>query len=197
MERNVFVTTSKVPPLRWRQAFAAAEIVAAEPAGIPPGTIVWLHNSLPGPLPGGRRTPAVYYVVMNDEPSDDRGMEALAQGAAGYCNTHATPELLQTIASVIRNNGLWVGESLLNRLIGGISARVPAAARQEENPILNALTLREREVALCVARGESNKEIARKLDLAERTIKAHLTGIFEKLGVRDRLRLALLLNTGA
>lgn len=63
--------------------------------------------------------------------------------------------------------------------------------------MLAALTQREREVALCVARGESNKEIARKLDLAERTIKAHLTGIFEKLGVRDRLRLALLLNTGA
>jgi DNA-binding NarL/FixJ family response regulator len=197
MERNVFVTTSKVPPLRWRQAFPGAEVVAAEPAGLPPGTIVWLHNCLPGALPAGRRSPGVNYVVMHDEPSDDRGMEALAQGASGYCNAHATPDLLQTIASVIRNKGLWVGESLLNRLIGGISARVPTAGRQHEHPMLNALTLREREVALCVARGESNKEIARKLDLAERTIKAHLTGIFEKLGVRDRLRLALLLNTGA
>lgn len=48
---------------------------------------------------------------------------------------------------------------------------------------------------MCVARGESNKEIARELNLAERTIKLHLTSIFEKLQVRDRLQLALRVNS--
>lgn len=195
MSRNIFVSTAKAVPERWRLAFPAAEIVAALPGGGLGDSIVWLHNLLPGQVLNGQRPAGVRFVVMHDEPSDDKGLEALAQGASGYCNAHATPELLQTIEAVIRKQGLWVGEALLNRLIGGISMRSPMASRYEEHPALQALSGREREVALCVARGESNKEIARKLDLAERTIKAHLTGIFEKLGVRDRLQLALRLST--
>ena len=113
----------------------------------------------------------------------------------GYCNAHATPELLHTIEAVVRNHGLWVGESLLTRLIGGIGVRSPMAGKHHDHPVLETLSEREREVALCVARGEHNKEIARQLNLAERTIKAHLTSVFEKLGVRDRLQLALLLST--
>jgi DNA-binding NarL/FixJ family response regulator len=69
------------------------------------------------------------------------------------------------------------------------------AGRHEMHPALQMLSERERAVALCVARGESNKEITRDLNIAERTIKSHLTAIFEKLGVRDRLQLAILLNT--
>lgn len=193
MGRNIFVSDAKVPPTRWRQAFPQAEIIGDIPAGQLQDAVIWLHNPLPAQL--ARRPEGVRFVVMHDEPSDEKGLQALAQGAAGYCNSHSTPELLQTIESVIRNQGLWVGESLLNRLIGGINLRSTVAGRQQESQALRLLSGREREVALCVARGESNKEIARQFDLAERTIKAHLTGIFEKLGVRDRLQLALLLNT--
>jgi DNA-binding NarL/FixJ family response regulator len=131
---------------------------------------------------------------MEDRPSDERGLSALSQGASGYCNAHAAPELLHDIEAVVRNQGLWVGESLLNRLIAGISMRSPVKS-MEDHPALNALSERERDVAIRIARGESNKEIARDLNLAERTIKAHLSSIFEKLGVRDRLQLALVLAT--
>ncbi len=194
MDKNVFVTTSRVPPGRWREAFPDAEIVPILPANVPVGTIAWLHNFTPAQLPGGIRPEGVRFVVMYDKPNDEEGLQALSQGAAGYCNAHATPELLYAIESVIRNQGLWVGESLLNRLIGGISVRSPMAGRQGEHPQLQTLSERERAVALCVAHGESNKEIARQLNLAERTIKAHLTSVFEKLGVRDRLQLALMLS---
>ena len=122
-------------------------------------------------------------------------MTALAQGAAGYCNAHATPELLQTIANVISGGGLWVGESLLNRMIVAISARSPMNGQQSNHPALDQLTPREREIAQAVASGAHNKEIARQFGLAERTIKAHLTNIFGKLGVRDRLGLTVHLNT--
>jgi len=194
MGKNIFVTSSRVPPTRWREAFPDAEIVPILPADTAPGTVAWLHNFTPAQLPGGLRPAGVRFMVMYDQPSDDVGMQALSQGAAGYCNAHATPELLHAIESVISNQGLWVGESLLNRLIGGISVRSPMAGRQAEHPALDSLSERERAVAMCVAKGESNKEIARQLNLAERTIKAHLTSIFEKLGVRDRLQLALILS---
>ena len=191
MDNNIIITTGKVQPTRWRMAFPQAQVLPSLPEKIPADSIVWLHNMLPGP----ERPAGVRFIVMNDEPGDEKGLEALARGASGYCNTHATPELLRTIESVVRSNGLWVGESLLNRLVGGISTRSPMVGRHEQHPALEALSERERAVALCVARGESNKEITQKLDIAERTIKAHLTAIFEKLGVRDRLQLAVLLNT--
>lgn len=195
MERIIFLTGSRVPPVRWRLAFPQAEIVDSLPAGLGEGSLVWLHNLTPAQLPGGQRPAGARCIVMHDEPSDAAGLTALAQGAAGYCHAHATPELLQTIAEVVRNQGLWVGESLLNRLLGGISVRSPMAGKHESHPALAALSEREREVALCIARGEPNKTIARRLDIAERTVKAHLTSVFEKLGVRDRLQLALLLNS--
>lgn len=196
MEMNIFVTSSRVPPARWREAFPAADVVPILPARVPEGSLVWLHNLTPAQLPASGRPAGVRYVVMNDEPSDEGGLAALAQGAVGYCNTHAAPELLRTIESVVRNRGMWVGESLLNRLISNIAVRVPAAGRHRQHPVLATLSSREREIALCVASGESNKEIARKLNLAERTVKAHLSSAFEKLGVRDRLQLAILLSTG-
>lgn len=193
MDKNIFVSKSNVHPMRWQIAFPQAEILHSVPEKLPAGSIVWLHNL----LPGGMRSTGVRFVVMNDAPSDDKGLEALEHGASGYCHAHATPELLHTIESVIRSNGVWVGESLLNRLVGGIGIRSHMSGRHEQHSALQALSDREREVALCVARGESNKEIIRNLDIAERTIKAHLTAVFEKLGVRDRLQLAILLNTPA
>ena len=195
--KNIFVTDSRVPPSRWLQAFPDAGIVSSIPVNPPEGTLIWLHNMTPTQSSGKTFPQGVKFVVMYDEPSDVTGLAALSQGAVGYCNAHATPELLLTIASVIANNGLWVGESLLNRLIGGINARVPGEARMETHPLLASLSSREKEVAIRVARGESNKEIARQINLAERTVKAHLTAVFDKLGVRDRLQLALLLITPA
>jgi len=194
MERNVFVTSCSVPPVRWREAFPAADILPILPADVPAGSLVWLHNLTPAQLPAGRRPPGIRFVVMEDEPSDEAGLRALSQGASGYCNAHAAPELLVTIESVVRHQGLWVGESLLNRLLSNINVRLPAASIPSDHPLLGTLSPREREIALCVVRGESNKEIARQLNLAERTVKAHLTGAFEKLGVRDRLQLAILLS---
>ena len=191
MGNNVFVSVGKTYPSRWRIAFPQAEIHSKMPEKLPPDSLVWLHNMLPGnSWPTGIR-----FVVMNDKPSDDKGLEALAQGASGYCNAYATPELLHSIESVIRNNGLWVGESLLSRLVSSISTRSHVTGQHAQHPALQALSEREREVALRVACGESNKEITRDLSIAERTIKAHLTAVFEKLGVRDRLQLAILLNT--
>ena len=195
MGKNIFVTLSRVPPVRWRQAFPGAEVVHHLPAAIPEGVLIWLHNMTPAQLPATQRVAGARFVVLHDEPTDEAGLAALSQGAVGYCNAHATPELLHTVESVVRNHGLWVGESLLGRLLGGLNSRLGLNTGDKEHPALQALSEREKAVALAVVRGESNKEIARQLNLAERTIKAHLTHVFEKLNVRDRLQLALLLRS--
>ena len=65
------------------------------------------------------------------------------------------------------------------------------------NNLLENLTKREYEIAILVGRGESNKQIARRLDITERTVKSHLTEIFRKLAITDRIKLALLVKDTA
>lgn len=129
-------------------------------------------------------------VVLSNVPNDEEGLAVLEAGAVGYTNTLAIPEVLRQVAAVVENGGLWVGPNLLQRLITAMSGR----SSQLNNSHLGKLSAREKEVALAVAGGASNKEIAKRLDISERTVKAHLSAAFERLGVRDRLQLSLLIN---
>lgn len=135
-------------------------------------------------------------VVLSDQPTDEEALIAFSAGAKGYCNTHATAHLLVQVASVVLQGGLWIGESLMQRLVGA-TARLPAAALTSSMQAVawsKGLTEREKQVASTLARGASNKEIARTLGITERTVKAHVGAILEKLQVRDRLQLSLIVN---
>lgn len=134
-------------------------------------------------------------VVLSDQPTDEEALAAFSAGARGYCNTHAAAQLLVQIATVVRQGGLWIGESLMKRLVsatGRIQGSV--APTVETEAWSKSLTDRERQVARTLASGASNKEIARALGITERTVKAHVGAIFEKLQVRDRLQLSLRIN---
>lgn len=134
------------------------------------------------------------FVVLADEPDERVVMESLAAGAAGCCNSRAAVEVLQQVALVVANGGLWIGQALLQQLVGS-TARI---MQQRSGTVLaewrQKLSEREQEVALGVAAGASNKEVAERLGITERTVKAHLTAAFDKLGIRDRLQLSLLVN---
>ena len=87
-----------------------------------------------------------------------------------------------------------VGPALMARLLRALGARLTRAAPRAD--VLDGLSAREREVAEAVAQGLSNKEIALRLALTERTVKAHLAAVFDKLGVRDRLQLVVKIGAG-
>ena len=134
-------------------------------------------------------------VVLSDQPTDEEALAAFAAGARGYCNTHAAAKLLVQIAAVVLQGGLWIGESLMQRLVsatGRLQASVAVATASEAWS--KGLTDREKQVARTLASGASNKEIARILGITDRTVKAHVGAIFEKLQVRDRLQLSLRVN---
>lgn len=140
----------------------------------------------------GRGCPVV---LLSDEPQESLILEALAAGAAGCCNSRASCEVLQQVALVVGNGGLWIGQSLLQHLIGS-TAKVLGRRQSDERggDWAKHLSDREIQVARLVASGESNKEVGRQLDISERTVKAHLTAIFSKLGLRDRLQLSVTVN---
>jgi len=125
-------------------------------------------------------------VMISSQPSDDEGLVWLDLGASGYCHAYGATITLQRVLEVVASGELWVGRSLMKRLLAGIGRH-----RADTGNWAQALTPREREVARMAAEGESNLAIAQVLGITERTVKSHLTTIFEKLAVNDRLQLAL------
>jgi DNA-binding NarL/FixJ family response regulator len=101
--------------------------------------------------------------------------------------------VLKELKTVVMHGGVWLGRDLLQTLIGA-SRELVHNQSSKVDEALALLTTREKEVALLASTGLSNKEIARKLSITERTVKAHMSSSLEKLGVKDRLQLALVLN---
>jgi DNA-binding NarL/FixJ family response regulator len=135
-------------------------------------------------------------IVLSSEPHDVEGIAAMDAGASGYCHAYANEATLRQVVEVVSSGELWVGRSLLTRLLKGISQRPGQSAPQDVSTRpaevwRKLLTEREIEVANMAAQGASNLGIAEILGITERTVKAHLTSIFEKLDVADRLQLAL------
>jgi DNA-binding NarL/FixJ family response regulator len=186
----------------WRNGLPGAEMLrrdalaGARFAG--PG-ILWVRmrfgETVNKAISGVDRSGGQPLVVLADDPNERVVLEALAAGAAGCCNSHAAPAVLGQVALVVGNGGLWVGQSLLSQLVGATTRRLEALGETSAAGDWSAsLSAREAQVARLVAEGAANKEIAARLTITERTVKAHLTAIFEKLGVRDRLQLSLRVN---
>lgn len=202
MKRHVFVTARAQPITRWTEAFPKARIIhtqeldALNAAALAGASIVWLHvggddKNLALKLQSIRdAAPQAHIVVLSNIPEDSQGLSALAAGAVGYCSALALPPVLKQVANAVEHGGLWIGPQLMRRLMHGLAAR----ASNPTPSLLGQLSQREHQVALAVAQGASNKEIARAMSITERTVKAHLSSIFGKLGVRDRMQLSLLVN---
>jgi len=125
--------------------------------------------------------PGVRVLVLTSFSDQSRIMDALRAGAEGYLLKHSEPD---DIAAAIR--AVHEGGSPLDPK----AARVLLDSRRTTADSDN-LTDREREVLLLVRDGLANKQIARKLGISERTVKAHLTNVFQRLGVTDRTQAAL------
>jgi DNA-binding NarL/FixJ family response regulator len=137
--------------------------------------------------------PDAKVVVLANTPGHAETLQALSAGAMGYAHAYSAPEMLKEIRTVINHGGIWLGQQLLKHLIE-TSVKLAGNRSEVVEDLLDRLTSREKEVAIEAAKGLSNKEIARALNITERTVKAHLAKSFERLGVKDRLQLALMLN---
>jgi DNA-binding NarL/FixJ family response regulator len=199
MKSPIFLTQRPEPIPRWLEAFPDAAVMAdrdADAATLAHAPIVWVHLTGDSQADAARvsavraRAPEAAIVALSNVPEDEQGLAVLAAGASGYCSALTLPAILRQVATVVEQGGLWVGPQLMRRMMSGIAAHAsPAPA-----PSLRTLSQRERQVADAVARGATNKEIARVMGITERTVKAHLTAAYEKLGVRDRVQLSLLVH---
>lgn len=121
-------------------------------------------------------------------------LAALALGIVGCCRKQLPREELRKIVDVVLKGGIWVSRAALPDMLNHLRRATTPAASQAPAPKLDSLTPREREIAACVAEGASNKSIAKRLNVSDVTVKAHLTTIFHKLGISGRVQLALMLS---
>lgn len=196
--KHWFITTDGNLKARWKKAFP--DMVASKPDVFidktQPDDVVWLSTTVEGwsELIGAVTAKKAIVVVLSYSPDDREALRSLDLGARGYVHTLAAPEVLKQVALVVTNQGVWVGQELLAKVLGGSFKALQQRAEGGDTfntAQLEGLTDRERGVALAVVRGATNKEVARQLDITERTVKAHLSAIFKKLAVRDRLQLIL------
>jgi DNA-binding NarL/FixJ family response regulator len=128
--------------------------------------------------------PETRVLVLTSFLDDEKLFPAVRAGAAGYLLKDVEPsELVRAIRTVAD------GESLLHP---AVAARLMEEFSDTERPVADeALTAREREVLLLIARGLPNKQIALELGIAEKTVKTHVSSILGKLGLTDRTQAAL------
>ena len=163
----------------------------------PSDSIVWLDLNL-ADIPAWSdeqwapllRNPRLRIVAASSNPKNAEAIAALDAGCAAYCHAYADPATLAQIQQVTEAGHVWIGQNLMQQLIQTAN-RVKPATAQTAPAWEGLLTHREREVAKLAAHGASNQRIAEQCDITERTVKAHLSAVFEKLEVVDRLQLAL------
>jgi two-component system nitrate/nitrite response regulator NarL len=118
-------------------------------------------------------------------------------GAHGFLTNGISTMLLNKAVHAVCNGELWMPRSLITRIIEDLAGARPSrepSGNKAECGAVECLTPRELQVARMVHLGGNNKTIARELSISERTVKAHLSAIFRKLNIQNRLHLALFLN---
>lgn len=144
-------------------------------------------------------SPRTRIILFSSGISDENEWKLFKAGIKGFCLDTISPEQIKRAVEAVWRGELWIRRQLVQRMQDELDM-----ARQEKkhieravNSLLENLTRREYEIAILVGRGESNKQIAKRLDITERTVKAHLTEIFRKLAISDRIKLALLVKDTA
>ena len=159
--------------------------------------VVWMDMSIPTRPSWGSeawssilRNDHIRVVAASSSPNDDEAMQALDIGCVAYCHAFSDALTLKHVKEVVEAGQVWIGKSLMQRLLHGVNRLVPKPPTPDA-AWREGLTLREIEIAILAANGASNQAIAIQCGISERTVKAHLSAVFGKLIITDRLQLAL------
>lgn len=134
-------------------------------------------------------------IVLVGEISEDFEWAMLKAGVRGCCTSDTSPQEIKQVVLTVQQGELWIRRRLTSRLVDELGKTTSKSkAYRSRFGLLSQLTQREFDIALRVCKGESNKQIAEVCAVTERTVKAHLTEVYQKLGVTDRLNLALFMS---
>lgn len=197
LENGQYQLLSNFSELLWRVATTKKGLVLLDPKveGFP---------GLSGITNLKRSNQSINILLLSSELTIEDELSALAAGAAGCCGPMLLPEKIRQIFATLEDGGVWISSAALPNLLQRLkrlenltNTNNPNKPKKEngiQQDDIASLTPREREIVDLVEKGGSNKNIARELNISDRTVKSHLSIIFKKLNVNDRLQLALLAN---
>lgn len=138
-----------------------------------------------------RRYPEVPVVVLSSAADRPTVLAAIAAGAAGFIPKSSPNEVLLNALRLVLAGGKYLPPEALAPVAGSAPRAARAATERALSLETLGLTDRQAQVLKLLAAGKSNKLICRELDLAERTVKAHISAVFRALGVTTRTQAAL------
>jgi two-component system, NarL family, nitrate/nitrite response regulator NarL len=140
-------------------------------------------------------SPSTKIIVLTEFPRLSEELSVLKLGAKGYSGKDISEDLLRKAVKIVQRGELWIGRKMISILLAEV---LPANGKNGVLPttrprlLLDRLTNKKREIVRFVADGITNKEIARRVNISEATVKAHLTAIFRKFAISNRAQLAAL-----
>lgn len=141
-------------------------------------------------------SPHTKLIILTPKHEDRAELSAVLFGARAYLQDDIEASLLQKVVAKAMEGEVWVDRKFVARLLKEIE-NIASTHHEEAMEIekgIASMTPREEQIAELIATGASNRRIAEKLSISERTVKAHLGVIFKKIGIHDRLQLALYMN---
>lgn len=138
--------------------------------------------------------PEVSIFLLSQCPTFLVGKQMLELGIKGYANARMLPIHFSDALTCIQKGDVWVYPEFVQMMIKTIHLAKPENIAPKKDK-LDILSPREKEVAELIYQGHTNKEIASIADITLRTVKAHTGSIYEKLQVKDRMALVLLLKS--
>ena len=126
-------------------------------------------------------------IVAGGEASEADAVQAMRMGARGYLVKHCPTDLFIKCIRKVQSGEVWLDGRMTEAVLTALSGKQGNGEASEKND----LSRRELEVIQLVIQGYKNRDIAGKLFISEKTVKNHLSAIFNKLGVTDRLELTL------
>ncbi len=181
------------PAIRFQGQHIEFPFPTQEKAPVPQANVYVVDGGGPAPVTdtaiGGIRRlyPEAILLVVCENFPENRAFSLLQAGVKGLVSYSELSQQLPRALQAVVSGGYWVPRNLLSRFVDSIltkvSPRLPVPAR---------LSRREREITDALLENLSNKEIANKLNISERTVKFHVSNVLEKFGVRRRADLILL-----
>lgn len=164
--------------------------------------LVLLDNHLPGArgvdsiASFKELEPTLKVVMLTVSEDEDDLAKALKSGADGYLLKTADSEQLSETLHRIMEGESVISPQMMNKLVATLRHQDRPSSEQSYRSKTERLSPREHEIVLLIAKGLSNKLIARELDIAETTVKIHVQHVFKKLELSSRVQVALFAASG-
>jgi DNA-binding NarL/FixJ family response regulator len=144
-----------------------------------------------------KKYPETQVIMLTTYDDEVYVHDALSKGAVGYLLKETQPSNLIMSLLAVKEGSILISPTIAKKLVKQLDTPVPRSGTSDmttQTPWLDDLTKREKEVLLLLAKGHNNKMIADELFITEQTVRNHVSMIYSKIGVHDRIEVMLLVN---